>query len=137
MQNFGHCIWLVPEENVWDLPEKGFQTHITIYKNLSSFDALRLFLSLSNKSIIIDRGTECIKTHENGFHALQYPVNYSKSNKEKQPAWWTKNQHVSVRYKYDSQIKDTHVENMSIMCRFNKFIIMKCDGHFSEWSHIM
>ena len=48
MHDFGYCIWLVPEEDKWDLPwTAGFETHITIYKSLSYFDALRLFLSLN------------------------------------------------------------------------------------------
>lgn len=136
MQDFGYCIWLVPEEDKWDLPKKGFETHITIYKNLSYFDAIRLFLSLTNKTIIVERGSEYNQTSVNGFNALEYPVVYSKTNKDDPPIWWAKNPHISVRYQYDSEITDTHIGNLSESCKFNKLIIMKCDGHFRTWTRL-
>ena len=137
MQDFGYCIWLVPEEDKWDLPwTAGFETHITIYKSLSYFDALRLFLSLSTKSIIVERGRDSIQTSENRFHALQYPVVYSKLNKGEKPTWWPNDAHISVKYKYDSEITDTPITKLSESCKFNKLIIMKCDGHFKTWTRL-
>ena len=136
MQDFGYCIWLVPEKDKWDLPGKGFESHITIYKHLSYFDAIRLFLSLSNKTIIIDRGPEYNQTSVNGFYALEYPVVYSNTNKDDPPIWWSKDLHLSIRYKYDSEITDTHIEKLSESCKFNKLIIMKCNGHFRTWTRL-
>ena len=137
MQDFGYCIWLVPEEDKWDLPwTAGFETHITIYKSLSYFDAIRLFLSLSYKTIVIERVAEYNQTNVNGFYALEYPVVYSKTNKESPPIWWPKNPHISVKYKYDSEITDTPITKLSESCKFNKLIIMKCDGHFKTWTRL-
>lgn len=136
MQDFGYCIWLVPEEDKWDLPRKGFETHITIYKSLSYFDALRLFLSLSTTQIIVERDAEYNQTSEGGFQALQYPVVYSKLNKVEKPIWWPSDAHISVKYQYNLEITDTHIEKLSESCKFNKLIIMKCDGHFKTWTRL-
>ena len=136
MHNFGYCIWLLPEENKWDLHSKGFPTHITIFKHLSYFDAIRLFLSLSTKSIVVERELDPIQTSENGFHAIQYPVIYSKLNKNEKPTWWPNDAHISLKYQYDSEITEALSERISESCRFNKFAIMKCDGHFSKWMRL-
>lgn len=136
MHNFGYCIWLVPEEDNWDLPSKGFPTHITIFKHLSYFDAIRLFLSLSTKSIVVERSIDPIQTSEGGFHALQYPVVYSKLNKDEKPTWWPSDAHISVKYQYDLEITDKHSGNLTDSCKFEKFAIMKCDGHYSKWMRL-
>ena len=129
MYDFGYCIWLLPEQENWHLPDKGFLTHITIYKNLSYFDAIRLFLT-------IERTLNHINTSEDGFHALQYPVAYSKLNNDEKPIWWPNDAHISLKYQYDSEITDTRVETLSKSCKFEKFAIMKCNGHYNEWMRL-
>ena len=138
MHDFGYCIWLVSSDNKWDFPDKGFRSHITLFKNLSSFDATRLFLSLQNENILVERENKLEETNTSDFYCLQFPVTFSSKNKQEKPPWWPIDAHISIKYNYNNPVNCIQsINNIPMECMFDEIIIMKCHGHYRNWSKIM
>ena len=140
MKDFGYCIWLVSndENNVWEFKEKGFKTHLTIFKNLSYSASIKLFLSLEKQSIILEKKSLPKPIQDDGFYSLQYPIYFSDLNKTKKPGWWPNDAHISINYNYDEpflKVKDNL--NLPDKCEFNDIVLMKCIGHYSKWEKIL
>lgn len=140
MKDFGYCIWLVSDKlnNPWELQDKGFKTHVTMFKNLSYSESIKLFLSLEKQSIIVEKDCLVQQTQDDKFYSLQYPVYFSNLNKIKNPNWWPDDAHISIKYNYDEpflKVKDNL--NLPDKCEFNDVVLMKCTGHYKDWEKVL
>ena len=75
MQNFGYCIWLLPEKNsqLYNLT-KGFKPHISLATKMDLDSSLSKFKNISKKKINVKIIDKPICTTENNFYALQFNV---------------------------------------------------------------
>ena len=140
MKSYGFCIWLMPDikSPLYKLT-KGFEPHISLYKNLTLSEAKDLFSIIEMKplSLMI---RNCITTIEEDLSILQYNVEVNDKsllNNRKLP-------NLPVRYEYDNPInlENNYYINRSIIqlsnkpILFNRLKIMKCDRHYTTWLEI-
>ena len=140
MKDFGYCIWLVSDKlnNPWELQDKGFKTHVTLFKNLSYSESIKLFLSLEKQSIIVEKDRLLQQTEDDKFYSLQYPIYFSNLNKIKKPDWWPDDAHISINYNYDEPFLNFKNNlNLTEKCEFNDIVLMKCTGHYREWEKVL
>lgn len=135
MKNFGYCIWLVNNKSIWNYPNKGFRTHLTIKSNLTLDQAINIYNSIKKKPIILKINSDLLQSEEDNFYALYYNVKYINTDK---PNWWPNNPHVSFKYKYNLEFSndDKKFEIIHKECLFDDIIIMNCNNHYSEWYQI-
>ena len=141
IEDFGYCIWLVPQKNhIWNNYSKGFNPHISVYTRLSK-DELGNYKDLFNKTYNLDISLkgEVYQTEKNNFFSLQNNVEIK--NTLSLPDWWPKNAHISFRYQYNFPFskKDIDKLNKEIVepnCIFKKIICMKCIGDYSTWEKV-
>ena len=140
MHDFGYCIWLVKnkEDYIWNFPNKGFETHITIKKNLIYEDCLKYYNLLRRYTVVVEKSDRVVQTHENNFYALQFSVIYSNLNVKDKPEWWPNDAHVTIKYKYDEKFMESDIKQSVITkrCLFDKLIMVKCIGHYNDWEII-
>jgi len=137
MECFGYCIWALPEYNTecYNYTD-GFYPHISIKKYLSLDEAYLYFQNMyfEPTDIYISDLLVPFNTSVN-FCGLYYDV-YTNNI----PSWWPENAHMSLNYRYDNPYTKNEIEFFSTKIQnkkitINKFMIVRCDGHFKNWKN--
>lgn len=139
--DFGYCLWLLCEkdEEINKL-QNGFEGHISILTNMNLTEGLDLYECLDKDiSIIVDVEPERVVSYYNGFNSIYFKVKYSDENKKKEPQWWPKDAHISIRYKYNEKFTEDElrIKLFDNKCKMRGIKLMRCRGHYSDWKCIM
>ena len=136
MENFKYCLWLIPTlEHEWYSYTKNFNPHISIQTHIEEEDLYKYSHFLDKKLYIrVKLHSALYQTRQNNFYALQCNVIID----DPSPVWWPEDAHISFRYQYDKpfsddEIKDTEKTLSVRESTFDKIVLMKCVGHYSDW----
>ncbi len=136
MENFKHCLWLIPTlEHEWYTYTNNFNPHISIQTHIEE-DDLYKYSHFLNKNIYIrvKLQSPLYQTSQNNFYALQCNVLID----DPCPDWWPEDAHISFRYQYDKSFSDDEIKDVEklLIVResiFDNIVLMKCEGHYSDW----
>ena len=135
MQEFGYCIWLLPECNskLYDIA-KGFNPHISLSTKLDRFAAINKLLTIKKQKVQIRILKEPIITCENGFNALQFNVKAIESLQLNPD-----DPHISFIYKYNKEISKEEIDEIvnkidfNTVYNFENYKLMYCNGDYRNW----
>ena len=135
MDGFGYCVWYLPKDtgspHDWSRLTKHFPCHITISKNLSFFQAAKLYHDIVPQSIEFELRGQVV-SYSSGFHSLYFnlePLSHDL------PSWLPESPHVSFEYSYDSFL-ECGKEPLVQKSTFHKIALVNCSGHYTKWSFI-
>lgn len=151
MKSFQYCIWLQPENNTDILCEfykipKGFEPHITLHYNINTLEeAIEIFEKI-NKNPVYVKLTHIVVDNEVKKNEDKFFNMYYKVEQQGKDVSLPDNAHISFLYDYENPITEEQVkliqdklykiyDEHTFIC-MNKYIIKKCDNHYSEWETV-
>lgn len=133
MKDFGYCVWYLPRithsPHDWNLLTDGFPCHITIKKNLSFLDAIKLYHNIVPQSLDFKLAAQVV-TQSSGFHALYFDV--VPLTEDPLPFWIPDKPHVSFKYSYD-EFLECQKEPILQESTFDRVALVNCNGHYNDW----
>ena len=136
MKDFGYCVWYLPKKTYsphdWSLLTDGFPCHITIKKNMSFIDAVKLYHNIVPQSIYFTLSAQVV-SQSSGFHALFFDlIPTSDTTLHPLPFWLPDKPHVSFKYSYDTFL-ECQKEPILQDSIFDRIALVNCSGHYNDW----
>ena len=139
MEDFKHCVWLMPDEmHPWHGYIDGVPAHLSVKTYLETAAEAEEWLERARPPVVVRFSGDLRQTHTRGFYALEQPV--EPVGCAAPPEWWPAGAHVSFGYRYDCPFSDEEVLEVRRRlaagpdrAAMSRAAHRRCSGHYAGW----